>query len=223
MRSIAALLLCLCCTFASAQKFMIGLHGGMQFNAAPMGVSEQFDNFSNMTEFAYGGRMGVELGKVQVGVGLLLTELNHSYSAELHGILPATNQLGTYYDYSTTILNPYLFVNLTRNLGPLQMYYGLSGGPILVGTGETHVSWTPQKIDRGTEYVPADWGISAGAQLGARYKLWKGLGVFGEAGVRYNSATYEMTLHDHNANFIGTYKGSGFLSFPFLAGVDYRL
>ncbi|WP_276135093.1 hypothetical protein [Polluticoccus soli] len=225
MRTVYTLLLCLCCTAASAQKFMIGLHGGMQFNGAPMGVSDQFDNFSNFTEFAYGGRLGVELRKVQVGVGLLLTEINHSYSTKLSGNLPATTLLGTHYDYSSDILNPYLFVNLVRNMGPLQLYYGLNGGPILLGTGQTQVSWSPMKSYRSTEYVPAQWGISAGLQVGARMRILKGKGpgVFVEGGARYNSAAYEMTQHDLNANMVGTYKGNGFLSFPFLVGVDYRL
>lgn len=223
MKITFTLLLALSCAAASAQKFMIGLHGGMQANAAPIGSSEHFDGFENISSPAFGGRIGVGLGKIQLGIGALYNEIGHSYAIKMPAITHGTSLIGTYYDYSSEILNPYLFVNLKRTLGPLELYYGLNLGYVFIGTGSTAVSWSQARLPLDTVSISAVDAISAGIQFGGRFGLFKGLGVFVEGSARYNTSSYAMPTHDYYQNYTGVYTGKGFLSFPVLAGIDYRL
>jgi hypothetical protein len=223
MRTILTFLLALGCTVVSAQKFMIGLHGGLQVHSAPIGSPEHFDGFQKLSSPAFGGKIGIGLGKLQLGLGVIYAEINASYAMKMPDIKHGTNLIGTYYDYSSEIFNPYLFVNLKKDLGPLQLFYGINLGYTFIGTSSTEVSWTQNKWPMGSKYVPAVNAMSAGLQFGGRFGLFKGLGVFLEGGARYNTASYEMPTHDYSQNYTGTYTGSGFLSFPMLAGLDYRL
>jgi hypothetical protein len=216
MKTIVIFLLVFSCTAASAQKLMIGLHGGMQFNGNPMGLKHnwiKFDNLETPSSTVFGGRIGASLGKIQVGLGLDLTKLT------------LNNNVGSSWYNSTGTANvqtAYAFANLGKGVGPVRIFYGIHAGLVRFTNVKTKEYW-------GTAPFPSAnnpgniQGFCGGLQAGARVGLFKGLGIFAEVSGRYNTTGLGVYTYDSNGGSLGYFKSKGFLSFPVLAGIDYRL
>ena len=220
MKTILTLLLALGCTAASAQKLMIGLHGGMQFNGAPMGTGDNmvsFDNMETSPSPTFGGRLGLGLGKLQLGVGYLTTSLSSSYAQldKSKGIPFAQ------YTANSNVQTLYLFLNLSKSISRLQIFYGINAGYVNFSSVKTTTNWNNKFF--GTSNDAGDKGFCGGVQVGGRVGLYKGLGVFVEASGRYNSVSFPMQAYDGTASSLGQFRNGSFLSFPILSGIDYRL
>lgn len=194
---------------------MLGAYGGVMLNTAPTGSSRYFENFESTPQMVAGGKLAIDTRKIQLGVGCNVSGISYSRDLKLQGTPTGSEFIS--YDYATSFVNPYAFVNFKKNLVRSYLYFGFNAGYMNFTSGkdETYYLGTPVY----DAYYSAN-GFSGGLQAGARVKLIDGLGVSAEAGMRYVTTIPGMQLHDAQGQSLGTVNG-GTISFPLTLGVDY--
>jgi hypothetical protein len=213
MKTLLTLLLSLSSLLACAQKFMIGAHGGVLFNTPPTGSSEYFTNFESTPQMIVGGKLGIDTRKIQLGLGCYVSSISYTREQKLQN---ANSPFS--YAFSAPIVNPYLFVNFKKNLVRSFLYFGANAGVTSFTNAKDDGFYQGQEFDR--EFISKN-SITLGLQAGARIKLAEGLGIAGEAGMRYTMGAPGMMTHDQLGNPMGMYEGGGIFSFPLTLGIDY--
>ncbi len=194
---------------------MLGVQGGMLYNTAPIGSSEYFTSFESKPQMIVGGKLGIDTRKIQLGVGCNVSGVDYIREETIPAVfsIPAIIE----YRYSSPVINPYLFLNIKKNLVRSFLYFGINAGFARFNSGKDEVYAAGVPFD----YAGVNGTIpSAGLQAGARIKLMDGMGISAEAAMRYTSAAPGMHVHKPDYSGLENYKG-GIFSFPLTLGVDY--
>jgi hypothetical protein len=178
-------------------------------------MSEYFSNFESTPQMAAGGKIGIDMRKIQFGLGCNVSGVSYTRDQKL--LNSNTTPLFTY-SYSTSVVNPYLFVNFKKNMVRSFFYFGANAGITKFSTAKDEGFFKGQEF---AIQVMSKNSITLGLQAGARIKLVEGLGITGEAGMRYAMGAPGMMSHDFMGNSLGSYEGGGIFSFPITLGIDY--
>lgn len=213
MRALFTLLITLCSFAGYSQKFMIGVQGGAMFNTAPLGSSEYFNSFESPPQMVMGGKLGLDTRKIQIGIGCQVGSIDFTREQEVLGLFNVPFTVN--YQYAASMVNPYVYLNLKKNLVRSYLYVGVNAGIThFSGRDESYAGllpWRSMNIEGN--------GITGGLHAGARVKLIDGLGISAEAAIRYTNSTPGM-LYD-NVFDNGEASTNGLFSFPLTLGIDY--
>jgi hypothetical protein len=215
MKTFFTAVICLLSLTMHGQRFMIGMQGGVMFNGAPMGLGKYFTNFKSYPAMVAGGRVGVDMRKLQLGLACDVSSMRHTRDQKTIGGFPALFS----YEYTSRFVSPYAFLNWKKNFVRSFIYAGVSAGVSLIKDGKDEVSFL--SLPGVSKSTLSATGFSGGVQAGARIKLFDGFGAYAEAAARYSTAAPAMEVFDLNGKTLGTYESSGMLMFPVTVGVNY--
>jgi hypothetical protein len=219
MRTLFILLISLLSITSHAQKFMVGVQGGVMINSAPLGMSDYFENYNSSPQMLVAGKLGLDTRKIQAGIGCNLSSLEFYRENKLRSYTQY-RELPFSYEHSALQINPFFFVNIKRNLVRSFFYYGANlGYTIFNSTHDLAYLKSTSVAYSGTHYNSN--GLTIGIQAGFRLKLLDGLGAMAEAGAKYTTATPSMGAHDFYGIAVKPLNGDGMFYFPLTLGIDY--
>ncbi len=225
------LILLLACSIAHttiAQKFMVGIKGGINYSTAPLGLKnaksslnhDQVDDASGATNILLGLKIGVDMKRFQVGLGFDYGKIGYSYDINF----------GTTYTFKYSVtepfLLPYVFASFKSRLPRSFIYYGVNAGYINLRLNngkygmESNYLYLPQRFP-GHPYGGGHTGIVFGAQVGYTLNIIKGLSASVETGVRYLPMDVAIVSYDINMGSYSYVSDKGMLTIPFTLGVNY--
>jgi hypothetical protein len=209
------LLLALLSISAYGQHFVVGVQGGASFNSVPSGTDKYFYSVKSSTTSIAGIRAGWDMKKIAVGLGYNSSKVNYDCQIDKANIWSV--------HVTAPVTNVYAYLRFKKNFVRSYIYLGITAGYIRIGENKTTTTFrrNPPYVFSGSVY-PDQKGITGGLHAGYHFHIIQGLGIFGEAGAVYSTATAPLQMYDISGNSLGYYNKNGYLSFPVMAGIDYR-
>lgn len=226
MKKLLTVFILLSCVYtsATAQKFSIGLCGGINYSLPAFGMREdvyKLKDVSGNLGAAAGIRFMFDAKKIQFGLNAEWQKLGYDYKVDYVGF-PIS------YRVRQGISELLLFANYKTLLPRSYVYYGLSTGFTIMREGwadNTYESTVGIYHDNGDLWTAPFGGKNVlvfGAQAGYSFRINKHFNVSGEVALRYLPG--EMYVDVHGVNYEKAtliLDKRGIMHFPVTAGINY--
>ncbi len=215
-------------TSASAQKFSIGLRGGLNYSTPPLRLRDNsaapgriHTDFNGGVDRIVGIKAAFNIKHFQFGASYDLGRLHYNYQDNFDKI--GTINYSSRQGFSQFIV----FVNYKSLLRRSYIYYGLNAGLINLPhtrSATKFSSTTPPRTTQfplGANYFFEKVCITYGMQIGYNYKLNKHFSLEGEAGLRLARQYVYVNSYHPQGGVITRSATRGIAYFPVTAGINY--